>query len=104
MAKLVILGAGIMGLSAAYAATKAGIDTTIVEADGQPGGMAAHFDFGGVSLERFYHFICRADQPTFDLMDALGIGDRMRWVSTSMGVYMAGKLHPWGDPFSLLQF
>jgi hypothetical protein len=30
--------------------------------------MSAHFDFGGISLERFYHFVCRGDQPTFDLM------------------------------------
>lgn len=104
MTRLVILGAGAMGLAAAHQGLKEGLDVTIVEADSVAGGMAAHFDFGGVSLERFYHFVCKADQPTFDLMDDLGIGDRMRWVPTYMGYYAGGKLHPWGDPIALLKF
>ena len=65
--------------------------------------MAAHFDFGGLSIERFYHFVCKADRPTFELLDELGIGDRMRWRPTSMGYFIDGKLHPWGDPSSLLR-
>jgi protoporphyrinogen oxidase len=28
----------------------------------------------------------------------------MRWVPTSMGYYVDGKLYPWGDPLSLLAF
>jgi protoporphyrinogen oxidase len=28
----------------------------------------------------------------------------MRWVSTRMGYFMEGKVHPWGDPLSLLLF
>ena len=42
-----------------------------------PGGIAAHFDFNGVSIERFYHFVCKPDHPLFALMDGLGIGDKM---------------------------
>ena len=103
MAKLVVLGAGAMGLAAAHQALKEGHDTTVVEADKQAGGMAAHFDFGGVSLERFYHFVCKADAPTFALMQDLGIADRMRWVPTRMGYFIGGRLHPWGDPISLLK-
>ena len=68
------------------------------EAAPEAGGMAAHFDFGGLSIERFYHFVCKADRPTFELLDELGIGDRMRWRPTSMGYFIDGKLHPWGDP------
>jgi len=34
--------------------------------------MAAHFDFGGVSIERYYHFVCKGDAPTFALMAELG--------------------------------
>ncbi|WP_445492850.1 NAD(P)/FAD-dependent oxidoreductase [Rhodopseudomonas sp. RCAM05734] len=104
MARVVVLGAGAMGLAAAYHALKLGHDVTLLEAGPQPGGMAAHFDFGGLSLERYYHFVCKADRPTFELMDELGIGDRMRWVGTSMGYYVDGKLYPWGDPVSLLTF
>ncbi len=93
-----------MGLAAAHRAASLGHQVDLVEADTKAGGMAAHFDFGGLSIERFYHFVCKADAPTFAMMEELGIGDRMRWVPTSMGYYMKGKVHPWGDPVSLLTF
>lgn len=104
MARLVILGAGAMGLAAAHRAVTLGHDVEILEADREPGGMAAHLDLGGVSIERFYHFVCKGDAPTFALLDELGLGDRMRWVPTSMAYWMEGRLHRWGDPLSLLSF
>ncbi|MDC7787690.1 NAD(P)/FAD-dependent oxidoreductase [Rhodoplanes sp. TEM] len=104
MARVVVVGAGAMGLAAAYHAGRRGHAVTVLEAAPEPGGMAAHLDLAGLSIERFYHFVCRADRPTFDLMSELGLGDRMRWVPTSMGYYVDGSLHPWGDPVSLLRF
>lgn len=98
-----IVGAGLMGLSAAFYAARAGHRVTLFEHDRAPGGMAAHFDFAGISIERFYHFVCKADQATFDLMAELGIGDRMRWRPTSMGYFLDGRLNPWGDPLSLMR-
>jgi protoporphyrinogen oxidase len=84
MAKVGVIGAGAMGLSAAYYALKAEHRVTVPESDSIPGGMAAHFDFGGLSIERFYHFVCKADQPTFDLMRDLCMatscaGSAPRW-------------------------
>jgi protoporphyrinogen oxidase len=104
MAEVVVIGAGAMGLAAAYHALRAGHRVTVFEAAPEAGGMAAHFDLGGLSIERFYHFICKADQPTFALLDELGIGDAIRWRPTSMGYFIDGALHPWGDPISLLRF
>jgi protoporphyrinogen oxidase len=93
-----------MGLAAAYHALRAGHSVTVFEAGPEVGGMAAHFDLGGVSIERFYHFVCKTDVPTFALMKELGIGDLMRWRPTSMGYFIDGRLQPWGDPISLLRF
>jgi protoporphyrinogen oxidase len=93
-----------MGLAAAWHASKAGHSVVVLEADRVPGGMAAHFDFRGLSIERFYHFICKPDQATFDLMAELGIADRLRWRGTSMGYFIDGKLYRWGDPLALLSF
>jgi protoporphyrinogen oxidase len=104
MSRVVVIGAGAMGLAAAHHALKRGHEVTLIEAAGEPGGMAAHFDLAGLSIERFYHFICKADQATFALLAELGIADRLRWVATSMGYYFDGALYPWGDPVSLLRF
>jgi protoporphyrinogen oxidase len=104
MSRVVILGAGIMGLAAAYRATQLGHEVTILEADRVAGGMAAHFDFGGVSVERFYHFVCRADAPTFALMEELGIADKMRFVPAATAYFTHGKLYKWSTPWALLTF
>src|SRR3954465_10071791 len=104
MAHVVVLGAGAMGLAAAYRALTLGHSVKLIEAASEPGGMAAHFDLGGLSIERYYHFVCKADQSTFDLLAELGLRDKMRWVPTSMGYFFDGELYPWGDPISLLGF
>ncbi len=93
-----------MGLAAAYQARLAGHEVSVYEAAPQAGGMAAHFMLGDISIERFYHFLCKTDAPIFELLGELGIADAVHWVRTSMGFFVGGKLHPWGDPISLLRF
>ncbi len=104
MSRVVVIGAGAMGLAAAHRAAQLGHEVDLIEVDSVPGGMAAHFDFGSLSIERFYHFVCKSDEPTFALMRELGIADKLRWRPTSMGYFMKDKVHPWGDPISLLRF
>jgi protoporphyrinogen oxidase len=93
-----------MGLAAAYHALKAGHSVEVLEAAPEPGGMAAHFDLDGLSIERFYHFVCKTDKDTFDLMRELGIFDKMRWRKTSMGLFTGGRLRVWGNPIALLTY
>jgi protoporphyrinogen oxidase len=102
--KVVVIGAGPMGLAAAYQAARNGHDIDLIEGAPEPGGMAAHFDFDGVSLERFYHFICKSDHPTFSLLQELGIAHQLRWRPTTMGFFHENRLYNWGDPLSLLRF
>ena len=93
-----------MGLAAAYHAAKAGHQLLVLEAAPEPGGMAAHFDFDGLSIERFYHFVAKGDAPTFELLDEIGLGGSMRWRNTSMGLFSGGKLHDWGNPVALMRY
>lgn len=93
-----------MGLAAAYQAAQSGRQVILIEAAPETGGMAAHFDLDGLSIERFYHFICKSDQATFDLLKELGIDGALRWRGTSMGYWINGRLHKWGDPIALLRF
>jgi protoporphyrinogen oxidase len=104
MSRVVVIGAGAMGLAAGYHAVKRGHVVTVLEAGPEPGGMAAHFVLNDLSIERYYHFVCKSDQSTFDLLADLGLDGKMRWVPTSMGYYVDGKLYPWGDPIALMKF
>lgn len=104
MSRVAVVGAGTMGLTAAYHLLKAGHQVEVFEADQIAGGMAAHFDFDGISLERYYHFVCKADRPTFELLAELGMEGAMRWRPTSMGYFYQGEHHAWGDPLALLRF
>lgn len=93
-----------MGLVCALELLKRGERVDIFEHDDRIGGMSASFDFDGLQIERFYHFICKADVPLLDLLAELGLSDRLRWTDTRMGLFSAGSLFEWGTPQALLRF
>lgn len=99
-----IIGAGPMGLMAAMELLERGYDVDIYERDDRIGGMSASFDFAGLKIERYYHFICKTDHPLFALLASLGLSDRLKWTDTKMGYFYEGKLYKWGNPFALLSF
>jgi protoporphyrinogen oxidase len=99
-----VLGAGPMGLACAYELIKRGHKVTIYEADDRIGGMSASFDFDGLKIERYYHFICATDHALFRLLDELGLSGTLRWVDTRMGFFYRGTLYEWGRPDRLLLF
>ncbi|HSC75668.1 MAG TPA: NAD(P)/FAD-dependent oxidoreductase [Pseudomonadales bacterium] len=101
---IAVLGGGPMGLAAALRLLKQGHHVSIFEAGDRLGGMTASFDFDGLRIERFFHFLCATDHDYFDLLVELGIEDKLHWVNTRMGVFHEGKLYNWGEPFALLKF
>jgi protoporphyrinogen oxidase len=104
MSKIAVVGAGPMGLSVALQLLKNGHDVTVFEADDRVGGMTASFDFRGLSIERYYHFICANDQPHFDMIKEMGIENKLKWTETKMGYFYNGNLFDWGNPIALLKF
>ncbi len=104
MAKTAVIGAGPMGLACAYQLLKDGHEVDIHESGECIGGMSAHFDFNGLSIERFYHFVCKEDYALFTLLDELGIKEKLQWRSTLMGYFFQGELFKWGNPIALLTF
>ena len=99
-----VIGAGPMGLAAAHALAERGHRVTLIDADNRLGGMSATFDFAGLTLERYYHFVCKTDQPLFDVLERFGLSARLRWKATEMGFYYQGQWYDWGRPDALLKF
>jgi protoporphyrinogen oxidase len=102
--RIAVIGAGPMGLGVAYYLGKQGLPVTIYEAGDRTGGMSASFDFEGLRLERYFHFLCTTDVDYFELLQELGIEEELNWVKTRMGYFYNGKMYKWGDPISLLLF
>lgn len=102
--RIAVLGAGPMGLAVAYQLARDGHQPVVFEADDRVGGMTAAFDFSGLTIERYYHFHCISDHAFLNILDELGIADKMHWVETKMGYWYQGMLQPWGNPIALLKF
>ena len=102
--RIAVIGAGPMGLAVAYQLAKDGHCPVLYEADDRVGGMSASFDWGGLRLERYYHFHCLTDGPLLEMLDELGLRGKLHWVGTKMGYYYQGKVVPWGNPLALLKF
>lgn len=102
--RIAVLGAGPMGLAVAYQLVRDGHQPVVFEADDRLGGMTASFDFGGLQVERYYHFHCTSDQGFLQMLDELGIADSLRWTETRMGYWYQNQVQDWGNPVALIRF
>ncbi len=99
-----IVGGGISGLSAAYFALKKGFSVKLFESTSCLGGLAASFDFMGLTIEKYYHFICGGDRELMSLARELGIEGKIRFQLTRTAFFYEGKYYPFGTPLDLLRF
>jgi protoporphyrinogen oxidase len=93
-----------MGLAVAYQLARDGHQPVVFEAADRIGGMTAAFEFGDLTIERYYHFHCISDSAFLQVLDELGLANRMHWVATKMGYWYQNRLQPWGNPLALLTF
>jgi protoporphyrinogen oxidase len=101
---IVVIGGGVAGLAAAYDLGRKGIAVTLLESRPELGGLASSFDFRGAPIERFYHFICRADTDLVQLVDELGIGSKLHWRQTRTSFFHDGRMYSFGTPLDLVRF
>ena len=73
MKRILIVGAGWAGLSAAVQATKLGAKVTLIEAKKELGGRARSVELGGYTLDNGQHIMIGAYQATQSLMSTVGL-------------------------------
>jgi oxygen-dependent protoporphyrinogen oxidase len=98
MPSVVVVGAGISGLTAAYDLARAGLEVTVVEADTRAGGKILTTPFAGRPVD------CAADAFLARVPDAVELCRELaldeQLVSPATGqafVYSDGKLHPFPE-------
>ncbi|MCS7182440.1 MAG: NAD(P)/FAD-dependent oxidoreductase [Thermoanaerobaculum sp.] len=99
-----VVGAGLTGLVAAWRLVHQGWRVEVFERYPQAGGLVATFRVGGEELECFYHHLFTTDREYVALAQELGLAEHIRWLPSTMGIFSAGKLFPFGTPASLLRF
>ena len=99
-----IIGAGAAGLAAAYELGKQGHHAAVYERAPFLGGQASTFDVGGAPLERGYHHLFTSDTDIVDLIHELGLGHKLRWIESKVGIFYQGKIYKFVTPLDLLRF
>jgi protoporphyrinogen oxidase len=99
-----IIGGGFAGLTAAFELSKAGHKVTIFEKEAHLGGQAATFEVGGEHLERFYHHIFTSDVDIIQLIDELGLSEKLLWLDSKVGFFHGGRIYNFVTPMELLKF
>ncbi len=102
--QVTIVGGGFTGLTAAYELAKSGISVTVLEAENEIAGLAAAFNVGGEKLDRFYHHWFTNDREVMQLIDELGLNERVEINPTNTGVYYANNFFKLSTPWDLLNF
>ncbi len=102
--RVAIVGGGVAGLTAAYRLLQGGHEVSLFEAAPQLGGLVRTFDAGGEPLEEFYHHIFTTDTTIIDLINELGLGERLVWKDSKVGFYRDGRIWPFVTPLDLLRF
>lgn len=102
--KVAVIGAGVSGLVSAYELTRLGHQVTVYEQRDEIGGLARSVSLGGVPIERYYHFICAGDDGLVELVQELGLQDKLHWQAANTSYYCSGRLWPFTTPWDILRF
>ena len=102
--KIGIIGGGAAGLAAAYELVKHGHQAVVYERAPFLGGHASTFNVGGARLEQGYHHWFTSDTHIVDLVHEIGLGHRIRWLDSKVGVLYDGKIYDFVTPLDLLKF
>ncbi|WP_210404442.1 FAD-dependent oxidoreductase [Chroococcidiopsis sp. TS-821] len=101
---IAVIGGGLMGLVLAHRLSQKGYVVTVFERNQQLGGLATYHDYGSFVWDRFYHVILPSDKHLIKYLHEIGLGDQLRWRSTSTGYYVDRKLYSISNTLEFLRF
>jgi protoporphyrinogen oxidase len=104
MKNVAIIGGGILGLTSAYYLSQKGHKVTVFEKDSKLGGLLKATKIAGEYIEQAYHHVFRGDDEFLELLQELGLRDRLVWLTSSSSLYTERKFYPFNNPFDLLKF
>jgi protoporphyrinogen oxidase len=87
-----IIGGGAAGLAAAYELTRQGHYAEVFERAPFLGGQASTFPVGGGQLEKGYHHLFVSDTAMVELIHELGLGHKLAWLESRVGLFYGGKI------------
>ncbi len=99
-----VLGGGALGLAAGLRLAQGGAAVTLIEREAHLGGLAAGFQVGPSSLEKFYHHVFRTDTTIVRFIQEMGLGDRLLWGSPDTSVLWQGRMAGLDSPVDVLRF
>jgi len=104
--KVAIVGAGFTGLSAGLKLSERKVKVTIFEKEKTLGGLASTFRLPSWqwALEKHYHHWFTNDSYALDLIEKLGLKNRLIFPKTVTSIYYQSKIYPFNSPFDVLTF
>jgi oxygen-dependent protoporphyrinogen oxidase len=104
--RVIVVGAGVAGLSAAWRLTQQGFDVTVLEATDHVGGKTAATRRDGFILNRGASVLAGSYKEMLAIVDELGLRSEIVKVAPTIGVWDAGRVQ-WlrgAPPGALLDF
>jgi protoporphyrinogen oxidase len=102
--RIAVIGGGAAGLTAAHELQRLGHQVLLFERGNHLGGQLRTIDVEGTALECLYHHIFLSDTLVPELMQELGIGDRLQWYPSTVGFFSHNKVWDFSTPRDLLRF
>ncbi len=95
MTDVIVVGAGIAGLTAGYELKKAGQDVLVLEAKSYVGGRMFTVDWEGFRVDGGAKFVTTSDRSLLDLVHEVGLSDQLLAADDGLTItiYRDGQLH-----------